>query len=322
MEVALNLLIMGKTGTGKSSLINYICKSKVANVAAGKICTLDNLVAYDFEVNSSKISVYDTYPIDLTASVENDILNEFTKSKKKAIFDIVLYCFNSSEKIISAKELEKIIDIRRKYKNIIFVQTCDDMFEEKNNHIINKVKEMGFTKNEFIKVSSEEKIYISGKNGSSYGKDEIFKAIRFKIADKMFKQISDEFEINLYRRLTMWSLRCKNELNQNKSLFAIKDNKKTEVELIEDFNKYLEEAKNALSEDIKMVFQKVYDFYEVLFSGELLERFKVLEKSAQICLPAKIKKTYNFAVIDKVSKQLEKFWRSEFKNEFKNFWGY
>lgn len=100
----------------------------------------------------------------------------------------------------------------------------------------------------------------------------------------------------------------------------MKDNKKTEAELIDDFNKYLGEAEKALSDDIKMILQKVYNFYEVLFSEDLLEKFKGLEKSAQVCLPAKIKKTYNFAVIDKVSKQLEKFWRSEFKNEFKLFW--
>ena len=46
-----NAVIVGQTGVGKSTLVNYLYGQDIAAVGVGKPVTTEGFYAYDFEIN-------------------------------------------------------------------------------------------------------------------------------------------------------------------------------------------------------------------------------------------------------------------------------
>ena len=49
-----NVLIMGKTGTGKSTLLNYICDANLAETGSGKPVTGEGIYDIRMSINGQK----------------------------------------------------------------------------------------------------------------------------------------------------------------------------------------------------------------------------------------------------------------------------
>ena len=317
MANILNLLILGKTGAGKSSLVNYICDKKVASVSAGGIGSKESIERYEYKYDQTSINLYDTKGIEELELSEKPRLALFELSKEKAGFDMIIYCINTGVKKVSTKEIKKILEIRRNNKNLILVITADDITKGNDNNVFNQMHVIGFTDGEIIKVNSENKVYITGEKSISYGKEDFFHAIRKKVSNKIFTSIEKEITVNVSRKATTWKLRCKNELNSNKKLFISKDKRRTETELVDDFNQYLKEVENSLNEEIKDILMKMYLKYKILYGEDTKEALEKININSGLYLPDKNKRTYNFAVLDKVEKQLEKYWLDEVENIIK-----
>ena len=50
-----NILILGKTGVGKSSLLNYICGKQLAEAGAGKPKTGKGIYEYSATINGQQV---------------------------------------------------------------------------------------------------------------------------------------------------------------------------------------------------------------------------------------------------------------------------
>lgn len=307
MSVGVNLLVMGKTGVGKSSLSNYLSDTKKFKVQAGRKTTEEIISLTGSKINESEIYIYDSKPIELDRYWENSILGGFDTKKVKADFDIILYCFSSIEENIDPKEVEKIIELRRVNKNIVFAITNDDIRKVSNENLIQKLKSIGFNSNDIVRVSNEDKEYLNGESCKKYGKEQVLISIGEKIKPYINEKMESEINFIISRRIPTWNLRCKGELKKNKSFLIDKSEKRDEFDLVEDFNSYIHEMEKTLQAELIDIMKNSCFKYSWIYNQQCLNKYKDIISSG-ILLPTKNKRTYNFALTDKIERQLEKYW--------------
>ena len=73
-KIKTNILIAGKSGVGKSSLLNYIFGEEVAETGAGKPVTAEGLHEYSFELKDNdriSFSICDSWGLGRMAQADN-----------------------------------------------------------------------------------------------------------------------------------------------------------------------------------------------------------------------------------------------------------
>ena len=172
----LNLQIIGKTGVGKSTLINSIFGEKVAEEKKGKPCTMETRCYENSEYN---IRIYDTRGIEISKNFDIDKLFKETfkeikekceKNEPNDLIHCLLYCFTGTR--FETEEGEILTKLRKTYEgkklSIILVYTQDREEEEEGEE-----------------EEGEEEVE---------GFNQLFKSINEIFEDKCKESISDEVE--------------------------------------------------------------------------------------------------------------------------------
>ena len=135
----LNIQIIGKTGVGKSTLVNAIFGEKVAEEKKGEPCTMETKCyenkKYDF------IRIYDTRGIEISKNFDIDtvfnttfqeIIDKCEKNEPDNLIHCLLYCFTGTR--FEREEGEILVKLRKTYQGkklpIIIVLTQDIGGEE------------------------------------------------------------------------------------------------------------------------------------------------------------------------------------------------
>lgn len=134
-----NIIITGKTGVGKSTLINAIFSEKMAETGVGKPIT-QNIKEYTKE--NYPLSIIDTKGLELNnyESISNELkslINQRKTNNPKDHINLAWYCINYNAGRIEDKEIEFIRNLGQSGLKVIvvFTQTITD-----NNMFFNEVK--------------------------------------------------------------------------------------------------------------------------------------------------------------------------------------
>lgn len=135
-----NILIAGKTGVGKSTLINNIFREKLADTGIGKPVTKH---LRKISKQSIPLVLYDTRGLELEQSIQKQVKQEIfdlikqNKNSAEAIH-VVYYCIQASSSRIEDMELDLIKDISEKIPVIlVLTQAIGKPAEEFKNHLEN-----------------------------------------------------------------------------------------------------------------------------------------------------------------------------------------
>ena len=168
----LNLQIIGKTGVGKSTLVNAIFGEKVADVKKGEPCTMETKCyeseKYDF------IRIYDTRGIEISKDFDiekvfnetlKDIKEKCEKNEPDNLIHCLLYCFTGTR--FEREEGEILVKLRQTYEGkklpIILVLT-QDLGEEDEEDGEDGFKQLYESINKIIEEKCEQSLSNSPKS--------------------------------------------------------------------------------------------------------------------------------------------------------------
>uniref|UniRef100_UPI003D7CDECD GTPase domain-containing protein n=1 Tax=Brachyspira sp. TaxID=1977261 RepID=UPI003D7CDECD len=144
-DLILNLLILGQTGVGKSSLINALLGKEVAKAGAGKPITT-HIKKYETELDGKKINLYDSmgFEVDNEKCITdiNDALKERGIDKPiEKWFHSVTYCIQAGGLKIQDFDIKMIKQFTdKKYNVIIALTKAEQINEDKEKEFIEIIK--------------------------------------------------------------------------------------------------------------------------------------------------------------------------------------
>lgn len=202
-----NLLIMGKTGTGKSTLLNYVCGDQLAKTGTGKPVTGEGLYDYRAIINGQEVMIFDSWGIEAgkvdrwKTLINNALQNHGVQRSMEEWFHSVIYCIQAGGGRVEDIDSEIIKKFLQEGYHLTIVLTKVDQIDEDDEAKMKKIilKEIeGAVKAEkrgllkVISTCAEEKKTRSGVT-KPFGKEDVQEAIfsgwRETIIDRMPKHV-------------------------------------------------------------------------------------------------------------------------------------
>ena len=185
-----NVLVMGKTGTGKSTLLNYICDANLALTGTGKPVTGEGIYDYVVKINNQDVRIYDSWGIE-AGKVDRwkELISKSLKDHgaQKSIqdwFHSVIYCIQAGGGRVEDIDVEIIRQFLSDGYKITIVLTKADQVDENDETRMKKVissevcgKAGNLSKRiNIIATCAEKKITRSGET-HPFGREEVCQAI-------------------------------------------------------------------------------------------------------------------------------------------------
>lgn len=187
-----NVLIMGKTGAGKSSLLNYICDTDLAKTGAGKPVTGEGIYEYNVRINGQEVRIFDSWGIEAGKVdrwkhlIDNSLHEHGVQKSMEDWFHSVIYCIQAGGSRVEDIDAEIIKKFLGEGYLLTVVLTKADQMEDNEKalmkqSILNEIKStLPPSRKEasinIIATCAENKRTRSGEI-HSFGKDAVQKSI-------------------------------------------------------------------------------------------------------------------------------------------------
>ena len=234
-----NILVLGKTGVGKTSLLNYLYGFDLPT-GAGLPKTGKGLHENVITRNGTAYHVFDTW------GIEADSLPEWRKEVLALVrkrntsphisdwFHAVYYCFSANTARIEETEIEEILVplLQSGCKVIVALTNAEDGFRKQEK--IEGMKEYlreELTKGlhhdpqlEIIPVVSIAGETLAGDPISRFGRSEALEAAQYNLADDIEKRLPAIYKMNVLNKLGAWRERSLLLLANGKISFVLNNN--------------------------------------------------------------------------------------------------
>lgn len=273
MDTSAKILLLGQTGAGKSSFINYFLGKDVAKIGVGKPVT-QYMTAYEVENGHYPIKIYDTKGIE--AKGANAQLNEIVKYIKKQNgsedifnwFHTIFYCVSMANPRFQDFEAEFIKSLRKELSQHIhiIITHCDYATEDKILEMRERIaSSLGDTNGiEIFEVISVNMTKRNGKKVVQKGKDIISARVFNLLLDDIANKVSSDYARILHSALVdvaekaYWKFDKMIDDNVNFSgLIKLIKDENAVYEKFEEEGEILEKKFDKITEEINGKFNRI-----------------------------------------------------------------
>lgn len=200
---SINILVLGKSGVGKSSLLNYLVEKNICETGVGSPVTQNYFDNYIFTDNDKNINynLFDTKGIEPTETKQFiEIIEKKIKSLEanSSIFDklhTIYYCIAASSKRIETFEIEFIKKLKA-HIPVIIILTKSDLVDENTILELKKHLETSLGYMHIIQVCSVEHHSRKGTT-LPFGRDQVLKHSFVGIWDKLYFLLEQQFNTTI-----------------------------------------------------------------------------------------------------------------------------
>lgn len=266
----LNVLIMGQTGVGKSSLINYIFDEDIRETGTGKPVTPKVFEGEFKKINDIPVTLIDSWGLEQGKDEEwQSLLNDFmknhsTEQKVENWVHVVLFCINASSNRIQDFEINIINDFLSKNMEVVVALTksalCspDTLTEMKD--ALQKETNGELT---VVPVNSKKETLFGGMEIQQFGRDEISKAMRGNYLNMLRLRLPERMDILLKNKLQAYAE-------------EIKECKKTNdaIELATQYSKsfWQEDIEQTIQSELRDALTSYVQVHAITINGKEYER--------------------------------------------------
>ena len=281
-----NVVVVGKTGVGKSTFINYLYGKDARATGTGAPVTKKGFESVRFFINGLPVTIFDSWGLE--ADKADEWMKELDKELNKRDitrsieewFHTVFYCISAGGARIEDFELDIIRKfLNEKYKVNIILTKADQSTKEE----LEKLKEVIETQIDeelsIVPVCSDEKELIGGHKIEKFGREEVSKIITEGLWDSMTSRLPERCTTLLTNIIEDWYLKQVKYIIAETGYFNKKNIVKELTKEIKKFVKSLDEK--IVKEVISIEFKKISKIYND-FSKYL--NYK-MENSNQIRFP-------------------------------------
>ena len=216
-----NIAIIGQTGVGKSSLINYLYGEETVETGTGRPVTTNGFHMVKHTIEGMQVNIYDSWGLEV--GKQDQWLKELDEElKKRGVdkpasewFHSIFYCISAASARIQDADIAIIKKLRsEKNKVSIILTKSDAISEDDEKEFITAIKkELGFDL-AIIPVCSEHKKTRAGET-FQFGKEMVEKQSLIDLIDSLILRIPAHckeamlLELRYWRKCTIKSLNSK-----------------------------------------------------------------------------------------------------------------
>ena len=248
-EFRFNVLIVGKTGVGKSTFINYLYGDEVRETGTGAPIT-DGFEATQFNLNGFPVNVFDSKGLEAGEAdewfkdLERELKRRDISSEIEDWFHTAFYCFDAGGHRVEGFDIKIIRKLLKEDHEVNIILTKADQaskeeIEEMKEEINNKL-----TKDlPIIPVCSEEKELFSGAKVEPFGREKVEEYMVEGLWDSLANRLPQKCVVELNYIVEAWYKEQLTYIDENIGYFNGK-------EIVDNLNQRIENFVEDLNEEI------------------------------------------------------------------------
>lgn len=288
-----NVLILGKTGVGKTSLCNYIFGAEVMKTGAGRPVTGMGIFCETIPLSPELVlHLYDSWGLEANKSESwkaliQEVLEQHDVREIKDWFHTIIYCLSAKAARVEDFDLDMIKALGKDGNPVLVVLThCDVMNVETAIAAMRTAitTKTGVHNRDIIEVASHAKILLSGKTTQTFGKEKIIHRIKVNLLDSISGKMPQILAAIGQEKINNWFKDCQEVVQQQVSFLNPTSGKK-EVSRNEYFDIYAQDIFDEIGRESDSLFNEAYEFYAVFsrqFSGNALVEVTDQQRMPQI----------------------------------------